>query len=112
MQSGSSCVVVYGNNRSVHKWGGGNQVLARVLVRCDKGIGGLAGGNHNGVSCEGFYIGGIDFHDCQFVSGDFEEELFIERSIDDAEQVGLAAFYRQLKAACILLVYISYLYVW
>jgi hypothetical protein len=36
------------------------------------------------VSLEGLCVGGINFNNCQIMPGNLEEELIIQRCIDDA----------------------------
>lgn len=98
VNSGGGGGIVDGD-RGVHERGGGDQVLAGVLIGGDQGVGGLAWGDDDGVDGEGLDVSGVDFDDGELVAGDLEEEFFIEGSVDYAEEVGLAGLNTQCEAA-------------
>ncbi|KAH0457918.1 hypothetical protein IEQ34_013233 [Dendrobium chrysotoxum] len=75
VQGGCSGLIIDRNDHSVHKWGGG-----------DKDIGGLARCDHHRVDGEGLGVDSVDLDDGELVPGDFEEEVLVECSVDDAEQ--------------------------
>lgn len=82
LQNGSNSLVV-DRNWCVHEGSSCHEVPARGLISLNQNIGGLAWGYENGGGCERFCVDGVDLHDGQGVAGDGEEELVIERSIDD-----------------------------
>lgn len=93
MKSGGGSYVVDSNGR-VHERRGGDQVLAGVLIGGDEGIGSLARSYKNSVDLEWLYVGGINFDNGELVAGNLEEKLFIERSVDYSQQIGLSVFNR------------------
>lgn len=100
VDSGGGSYVVDGDRR-VHERRCSHEVLAGFLVSGDEDVGGLAGGYENGVDLERLDIDGVDFDDGELVAGNLEEELFIERSVDYSQQVGLSTLNRQRIALCI-----------
>lgn len=54
------------------------------MVGGKEGGGGLARGDEYGVGFERFHVAGVNFYDGQVVACDYEEELFVESSVDDS----------------------------
>ena len=63
-------------------------------------VGGLPGGDEDGVDGDGLDVDRVDVDDGEWVAGDGEEELVIERSVDDAEHVRLPGLHLQLERVC------------
>ncbi|CAN1173845.1 hypothetical protein LINPERPRIM_LOCUS9526 [Linum perenne] len=78
----------------VHEGGYGDYVLSGGLVGGEEGVCGLARPEEDCVGGEGFCVGGIGFDDGEFVAGDFEEELVVDRRVDDTEEVIEQAVYK------------------
>ena len=75
---------------------GGHVVGADWLVSFEKDVGRLTGSNDNQISVVWIGVGGIDGDNCHAMIGNLEEELIIECSIDDPQQVSLASLYLEL----------------
>jgi hypothetical protein len=49
---------------------------------------------------KGLHVGGVHVHHGERVVGDGDEELVVERSVDEAEHVQLARLHLQPERAC------------
>ncbi|CAL1387509.1 unnamed protein product [Linum trigynum] len=81
--------VVDGDDR-VHEGGNGDCVFSGGLVGGEEGVCGLPRPEEDCVGGEGLRVGGVGFDDGEFVAGDFEEELVVDRRVYYPEQVGFS----------------------
>lgn len=67
----------------------------------EKHISGLPRRDEDNIRVKRLDIGSIDINDSQRVVGDREEELVVERGVDQPEQVPLAGLHLQLECVCV-----------
>lgn len=66
----------------------------------NKDVCGLAGCYEDGVGSEGLDVSCIGFHHSKAVVGYSEEELVVDRSVDQSEQVRLSCFHFYPQRVC------------
>jgi hypothetical protein len=69
----------------------------RVGLGAQEHVGGLARRDEHDVRAERLDVGGVDVDDGERVVGDGEEELVVERGVDETEQVPFAGQHLQLE---------------
>lgn len=78
----SVVVEVIDKDGGVHEGGDGDEVFRGGLVCGEESVGGLAGGDVDGVGGEWFRVGGVDLDDGEVVVGDLEEQLIVDCCVD------------------------------
>jgi hypothetical protein len=90
VEDGGGGGVVEGDALGAGVGAGGEVVAAGRLVEGDEDVGGLAGGEEEEGGGVRFGVGGVGGDDGHVVTGEGDEELRVERGVDEAEEVGLA----------------------
>ncbi|KAF7064791.1 hypothetical protein CFC21_071032 [Triticum aestivum] len=95
VEDGGGGGVVEGHTLCAGVGAGGEVVPAWWLVESDEDVRGLAGPEHDDSGVVRLKVGGVSAHDGHGVAGEGDEELGVERRVDEPQQVGLAGLDRE-----------------